>query len=83
MTPTGYLKLTSGDFLRGLVMAVLGGILLPVSAMIQTPGFSVDAVNWHAVLVLAINGAIVAFVGYIIKNLATNEEGHVAGIPLS
>jgi len=79
MTQTGYLRLTSGDFVRGLVMAVLSGVLLPLSAAIQTPGFSIDTVNWHGVFVLAANGAIIGFVGYIIKNLATNDEGKVLG----
>lgn len=79
MTQNGYLRLNSGDFLRGLAMAILSGILLPLSAAIQTPGFSIATVNWHAVVVLAINGAIIGFVGYIIKNLATNDEGKVLG----
>lgn len=83
MTPTGYLRLSLGDFGRGLVMAVLGGILLPVSAIIQTPGFNFAAANWHAILSLGLNGAVVAFVGYLIKNLATNKEGHIAGVPVS
>ncbi len=79
MTQTGYLRLTSGDFMRGVVMAVLSGVLLPLSAAIQTPGFSIDTANWHAILVLAANGAIIGFVGYIIKNLATNDQGKVLG----
>lgn len=80
MTSNGYFRLSGGDFFRGLVIAVLSGILLPVSAAIQTPGFSIDTVNWHAVLILAVNGAIVGFFSYILKNLATDNSGKVAGV---
>lgn len=76
----GYLRLTLGDFGRGVVMAVLSGILLPVSAAIQTPGFSIGTVNWQSVWILATNGALVGFVGYLLKNMATNSEGKIAGV---
>lgn len=72
-------KLTSSDFAKGAVMAVLTGFLLPVAAAIQTPNFSFATVNWHQVLVLAINGALVGFVGYISKNFLSDSQGKVFG----
>ncbi len=60
-------------------MAVLGGFALPILAAIQTPGFSLDIVNWHAVLVLALNGAIASFASYLVKNFFSDSEGKVFG----
>jgi hypothetical protein len=76
---SGMFQLTSGDFLRGLVMAILSGILLPVLAAIQTPDFSILTVNWHAVFVLAINGGITGIAAYLVKNLFTDNSGKFAG----
>ncbi len=67
------------DLAKGLVMAVIGGALLPIFAMIQSPGFDIATINIHALLVLAGNGAAVGFVGYIIKNYFSNEQGQVFG----
>lgn len=50
---------------KGLVMAVLGAVWLPILAIVQTPNFDVFTTNWSAVIVLGINGAIVAAVTYV------------------
>ena len=68
-----------GDVAKGLVMAVLGGVALPIAAMVQTPGFDIASVNWSVVMNLAFNGAIVAFVTYMTKNLLSSSDGKVLG----
>lgn len=60
-------------------MAVLGGVALPLDAMLQTPGFSILTANWSAIFALAANGAVIGFVTYIIKNLASDSQGKVFG----
>lgn len=72
-------KLTKADFQKGLVMAILGGIALPVLAMLQTPGFDIFHANWNAVLNLAINGGVAGFATYITKNLFSDESGAFLG----
>lgn len=64
---------------RGLIVAVFTGVALPIAAMVQTPGFSITQVNVHALLILALNGAIVGFVGYLVKNFLSNDQGAVFG----
>jgi hypothetical protein len=73
-------KLNSSDFKKGLVMAVIGGAVLPILAALQTPGFDVSTVNLSALATLAINGALAAFASYLTKNLFTDSEGKFAGI---
>jgi len=72
-------KLNSSDFVKGIVMAAIVGFLLPVAAAVQTPNFSIMTVDWHQVLVLAINGAIVGGIGYLVKNFLSDNQGKVFG----
>lgn len=72
-------KLKAGDFLKGVVFAFLVGALLPLSAAVQTPDFSITTANWHAILVLALNGGLIGFVSYLAKAFFSDEEGKVFG----
>ena len=67
------------DIKKALVMGVLAGAAFPVIAAIQTPGFSIFTANWEAIATLAINGAAVGFVSYIVKNFFSDETGAVFG----
>lgn len=78
-TMSDLLRLNSSDFKKGLVMAVIGGFVLPILAALQTPGFDIFVVNWHAVLNLAINGAIAGFASYMAKNLFSDSDGKFLG----
>lgn len=72
-------NLNLGDLGRGLVVAILSGIALPVLAAIQTPGFSIETANWHYITILAVNGGLAAMAGYLTKNVFTNSEGKFMG----
>ncbi len=74
-----FLRLNSEDFKKGLIVAVLGGITLPVLAMLQAPGFDIFHANWSALLNLALNGAIAAGASYLVKNLFTDSNGDFLG----
>lgn len=76
---SGLFRLDMKDIAKGLVMAAIGGFLLPIAAAIQTPGFDLVTANWQQILVLAENGAAVAFIGYIIKNFFSDSQGKVLG----
>lgn len=79
MNNSGMFKLNSGDLFRGVIVAFLGGAILPILAILQTPGFDVTHASWSQVLVLALNGGLASFSGYITKNLLTAENGKVLG----
>lgn len=67
------------DVAKGIIVAVLTGIALPIAAMVQTPGFDISTVNLQALFVLAENGALVGFFGYIVKNFFSNSQGQFLG----
>jgi alpha-D-ribose 1-methylphosphonate 5-triphosphate synthase subunit PhnL len=79
MNTSGMFRLNLSDVQKAFVMALLAGFALPVFAAVQTPGFSVLTVNWHAVLVLGINGAMVGAASYLLKNFFSNSNGQVFG----
>lgn len=79
MNNSNFFNLNWGDILRGLAVAVLAGIALPVLAVIQTPGFDVATVNWSGILNLAINGGLAAMAAYLTKNLLTDSSGKMLG----
>lgn len=80
MTTSKMFTLTLSDWEKAFIMAIIGGLFLPIAAMVQTPGFSVTNINWQSVLLLALNGAIVAGVGYLVKNFFSDSNGSFAGI---
>ena len=68
------------DVARGLVVAVLTGLALPILAVIQTPGFDFTAVNWNQVFVLAVNGGLAGLAGYLTKNFFSNSQNQFGGV---
>ena len=68
------------NVVNGLIVAVLTGIVLPLSALVQSGQFNVFALDWHAVLILGVNGGIAGFVGYLVKHFFSDSQGSFAGI---
>lgn len=85
-TPLG--RLSDGDFIRGALLALLGGVVVAVGTVlhgvITEPGFNVFMIEWGILLANLINNAIIgaeaAFTSYIIKNLMTNENGDIPAL---
>lgn len=81
-------KLTQGDFIRGAVTAILAGLVLAVGTVIHgtiiAPGFDIFSVDWTSLFHTAIDAAIIGaeggFVGYIGKNLMTDENGNIPAL---
>jgi hypothetical protein len=67
------------DVSKALVMAVLSGAGMPILAIVQTPGFDITTANWHQIGVLAVNGAVLGFFTYIIKNFFSDENNKIFG----
>jgi len=63
----GFFKLNYKDFLKGLIMTVIGAIIGAIMPIIQSGEWVFDWTStWHI--------AAAAGVGYIVKNLFTNSE---------
>lgn len=69
----------SKNLLRGLIVAIISGIALPVLAVFQTPGFDITQANWGAIGTLALNGAVSGFVAYVTKTFFSDENGKILG----
>lgn len=67
------------DIVKGLIVALFTGALLPLSIIIQDPNFSVATVNWNAVLTVGLNGAVVGFISYMTKNFLSDSSGKFVG----
>ena len=68
------------NIINGIFVAVLTGIALPISALVQSGQFDLFTLDWHGVLVIAVNGAIAGFVGYLAKHFFSNSQGQFAGV---
>lgn len=77
---TNIFRLSSRDFVKGLVVAVIGAIVTPLVIAAQAPDFSVFDFNWTQYLVLAANGAFVTAVSYLSKNFFSDKEGKFGGV---
>lgn len=77
---SNFFNLNRRDLIKGLVMAVLGGLIMPFAVAVQSPDFSILTASWPQLAFLAANGAFIAGVSYIVKNLFTNDNGKIVGV---
>jgi len=63
-----FLNLNSSDFIKGLIVAVLGTVISMVYSVLQTNSLEFD---WKAIGMAALTSGM----AYIMKNLFTNSEG--------
>lgn len=76
-------KLSAGDLVRGLVMAILAPVMLAVFAVLNRvvtdPAFDVFSLDFVALFKELTNVFIIAaYVGgssYLVKNLLTSDDG--------
>ena len=61
-------KVQYGDWLRGLLVAVL---TTPITIILESVNKGSLVINWKTVLAAAVAGGL----GYILKNLLTGEQG--------
>jgi uncharacterized PurR-regulated membrane protein YhhQ (DUF165 family) len=67
------------DVLVGLVVAIIAGAILPVLAILQSPGFDIGQANWSAIWTLALNGAIASMASYIATKFFSDSNGTPLG----
>ena len=81
-------RLSAGDLWRGLVVAIASALFVAIHSVIgtviNTPDFDVFTVDYIYVLKELVNTSVVvgysAGMGYLIKNLLTDESGNVLKI---
>lgn len=59
---------TSSDFIKGLITAVFGAVIMTLAGIAQQPGFNIATVDWNTILQVAIG----SFLGYVSKNFFTS-----------
>lgn len=76
---SNFFKLSGRDIIKAFVSAAIIGALLPVAAAIQSPDFSIFAASWGELAGLALNGALIGFVGELSRRLLTSSDGKFLG----
>ena len=73
--PSGFLKLNSKDFVKGLVLAILVALFQLGSKLLEEKGLALSGADLKVALDLAVkvSGA------YLVKNLFSNEDGKFLG----
>lgn len=79
MKSSDMFKLDTNDVVRGVITAVIAGIVVSLAGVVQTPGFDVFTANWGMILGSAINAAFAAFIGYVGKNFLSDSKGAFLG----
>ena len=69
-------SLNAKDFFKGLLVAILAGVVTWLLQVIGIPGFSVNSIQWGEILRVAIEAGL----AYIAKNYLSNNQGQFAGI---
>jgi hypothetical protein len=77
---SGLFKLGWRDLAKGLLVVVGTSIVIAVAGVVMTPNFDVFATDWLIVGKNMVNIGIVAFMGYLLKQLFTDNNGKVAGV---
>ena len=72
MKDSGLFKLQISDFVKGLLMAILGAVAAIISSTIDAGSLTFD---WKAIA----HTALLAGAAYIVKNFLTNSKGAFLG----
>src|SRR5438046_26754 len=80
MPQSGLFSLNSNDYVKGLITAIFSGIKMVVIGIISAVGFDIFTADWKKIVSLAVAGAITGGIGYLQKNLLTDQNGKVAGV---
>lgn len=70
-----FLKLNSKDFVRGLAVAVGAAVFSQLASWFNVPGFDIATADWSELIRIGVGAAI----GYLSKNLLTDDRGRLFG----
>lgn len=72
-------KLNANDLLKGLIVSVLSAVFATLGAVIQNTGFVLSKEN----LLMIAGVATTTALGYLSKQLLTDDEGKIGGVKLN
>lgn len=73
-------KLNQGDVTRGAVTAGFAGAFMVIGTVVLQSGFDVFTADWASIGKMSVNAGFASFVGYIMKNFFTDENGKMFGV---
>jgi len=73
---SGLFRLNWADLGKGLLVAVGTAVVLYAQGLLGQTDFTFASIPWPIVLNVSISAAL----GYLLKNLATSNQGNVLGI---
>ena len=68
-------RLGQRDFVKGIVVAVLGAVLATLAQWVNAPGFDFATFQWGEILKIATSAAII----YLSKNFLSTSDDKVLG----
>jgi len=75
MNNSEFFRLKVNDFIKGLVVVVIGALLGAFQQALETQGLNLSQYDWGSI----INLALTAGVAYLAKNLLSDSDGRVMG----
>ena len=76
---SGLFKLNLNDLIKGLTTAVVAGVIFALAGIVGGANFNLFTADWTSILTTALNAAFAAGVGYLGKNLLSDQNGAVLG----
>ena len=72
-------RLGGNDLVKGAITALFAAIVVTLGSVVNQTGFDVFSVDWGSVANLVVKSALSAFIGYLGKNILTDEGGKFLG----
>lgn len=72
---SAFLKLSSNDFVKGAVVAVIAAVFATLAQWFNAPGFGFASFQWDELGKVA----VMAFIAYMSKNLGSSDNGKFLG----
>lgn len=76
----GIFKLGWNELKDSITTAVFVAVVMAVGSVVLAAGFDAFSTDWGSLGRNVVNGSLIAFVGQLINNLVSDNQGHVFGI---
>ncbi len=76
-----FFDLKARDFIKGLIIAVVGAFLSAFQSLLVSPDFSFEEISWKLVLKVSL-GAGISYIGVNLFSWETPSTEHIIGIPV-
>ena len=76
---TKIFRIGTSDLWKGAITAFFTGIIVALFQFISMDNFSLFSTDWIKLLDVSLSTGVVTFLGYIVKNFLSTEDGKVFG----